>query len=108
MKIQEFAEKYGMEKRRIDYLTNLGFLHPEVDEHNGYRDYNQVCEEEAKRIIIIEAMGWSVTERTIQKLSVYDEFEVENVVLPLIEAERKRLEERTKKAIAFANEMQRG
>ena len=58
MRINEFAEKYGVDKRQIDYWTNLNLLHPEgTSEGNGYRVYGPTAEEEIKKILIVRAMG---------------------------------------------------
>ena len=58
MKINEFAEKYGVDKRSIDYWTNLGLLHPDgTSDGNGYRIYGTEAEKEIKKILIVKAMG---------------------------------------------------
>lgn len=56
MKINDFSKKYGISKRHIDYYTNAGLLHPKKYENN-YRDYDEKCEEEIKKILIVKAMG---------------------------------------------------
>lgn len=58
MTIKEFAEKYCVTKREIDYWTNLGLLHCTSDEENGNgrRIYDSKSEEEIKLILIAIAM----------------------------------------------------
>ena len=51
MYIKDFAEKYGFDRHTIDYWTNLGLLHPKVQD-NGYRDYGDRTDEEIRIIII--------------------------------------------------------
>lgn len=61
MRINNFAEKYGVDKRTIDYWTTIGLLHPDVDANNGYRDYDKKTEEEIKTIIIAVAMNMNAS-----------------------------------------------
>lgn len=51
MKIKEFAKKHNVDRRSVEYWTSCGYLHPEVLE-NGYRDFNEQCDEEMEEILI--------------------------------------------------------
>ena len=51
MLIQEFAEKYNVTKREIDYWTTLGLLHPDIRE-NGYRAYGERADREIGDVLI--------------------------------------------------------
>ena len=71
MMIKEFAEKYGVSRRDIDYWTNCGLLHPRVMS-NGYRDYGQRAEDEMQNILVammIDEPG--SIESTCEKLNCY-------------------------------------
>ena len=60
MNIKEFSEKYSVDKRSIDYWTNLGFLHPGKSEKGSnsrkYRDYTP-CEKEIMKILVLKNAG---------------------------------------------------
>ena len=51
MLIQEFAEKYNVTKREVDYWTTLGLLHPDILE-NGYRDYGDRADREIGDVLV--------------------------------------------------------
>lgn len=51
MKIKEFAKKHNVDRRSVEYWTTCGYLHPEVLD-NGYREYNEQCDEEMEEILI--------------------------------------------------------
>lgn len=59
MTIKEFAKKYNLDKRTVDYYTTRGLFHPKgsSSESNNYRDYDERCEKEAKIITICLAAG---------------------------------------------------
>lgn len=68
MMIKEFAEKYQVERRTIDYWTNLGLLHPLVLD-NGYRVYGEEAEQEMENILVASMMdGPGSIESKYQKL----------------------------------------
>ena len=55
MTIKEFAEKYNLEKRTVDYFTTIGIFHPkEAKSENTtfkvYRDYDKRCERERLKL----------------------------------------------------------
>lgn len=64
MTIGKFAEKYNLDKRNVDYFTNLGIFHPKgsSSKSNSYRDYDERCEKEAKIVVICLAAGMNSTE----------------------------------------------
>ena len=68
MKIHEFAEKYGLAKRQVDYYTIKGLLHPEINTVNRYRDYGSVCEEEVKCIILAKMLYSKVNEENVNMI----------------------------------------
>lgn len=62
MTIKEFAKKYNLEKRTVDYFTTIGIFHPkeaksENTTYKVYRDYDERCEREAKIVVICLAAG---------------------------------------------------
>ena len=71
MRIAEFAKKYEVDRRSIDYWTNIGLLHPDdmVGKGRGYRIYGEKAEEEIKRILIARAMGASPLEEYVDMLN---------------------------------------
>lgn len=73
MRIKEFAETFGVDKRTVDYLTNVGVLHPHVLE-NGYRDYTEKNFEEMPNAIVAMMMdGAESVKEKYKKLEEYDE-----------------------------------
>lgn len=84
MKIHEFAEKYGLQKRQVDYYTMKGLLNPKVCD-NGYRDYS-TCEEEVKGIILAKMMGYKINGENIRAILVLYESDVgKNYIRNMIE-----------------------
>lgn len=57
MRISELSEKYGIDRRELDYFTNLGLVKSTKDDKNGYRDYGEDAEEDVKKILIATSMG---------------------------------------------------
>lgn len=73
MLIKEFCEKFGVSRRNIDYWTNLGLLHPVVNE-NGYRDYGEQAEAEIGYIFIASMMNRPGSlKETVNDIRGYDE-----------------------------------
>lgn len=78
MTIKEFAEKYNLEKRTVDYFTTIGIFHPkEAKSENTnfkvYRDYDEQCEREAKIVVICLAAGMKSEDiLTWTKVILYD------------------------------------
>ena len=69
MKIAEFCQKYGVNRRSVDYWTNVGILHPIVNPNNGYRDYAHTAEQEMKDILTVQILNKGrVTKKLIGEL----------------------------------------
>ncbi|WP_028562236.1 MerR family transcriptional regulator [Paenibacillus pinihumi] len=61
MQIKEFTEKYGISGDTARYYEDEGLLHP-LRLHNGYRDYDEGCEQALKFIIVLKKLGFSLQE----------------------------------------------
>ena len=106
MKISEFAEKYGVDRRSIDYWTNIGLLHPDETSIEGsYRVYGKKAEEEIKKILIAKAMGGSPLEKYVDLLDHLPANLWERVVVAEIENEIRRVTSSYRLALKWAQEM---
>ena len=106
MKIAEFAEKYGVDRRSIDYWTNIGLLHPDgMSEGNGYRVYGEKAEGEIKKILIAKAMGGNPIEEYVDLLDHLPANLWERVVMAGIENEIQRITSSYRLALKWAEEM---
>ena len=56
-KIADFCKKYGVNRRSVDYWTNIGILHPKVNSSNHYRDYSVEAEREMKDILTVQVLN---------------------------------------------------
>lgn len=61
MRIKQL-EKYGLDKRTIDYYTNLGMIPYTTEDGSKYRDYGDDAVVAVKKIIILRDVGLSVKE----------------------------------------------
>jgi len=85
MLITEFCQKHNVSKRSVDYWTNIGLLHPTVNEQNGYRDYGRIAEEEIKRIKLLkEINNGHVKKSDFDTLNGYSVKEWEEEIRPRI------------------------
>lgn len=107
MRIQEFAEKYGVSKRSVDYWTNIGVLHTEDREPNKYRNYGEKAEEEIKEILVLEAMNLPVNSETIRFLRAIPRNQVRKLVLNEIDKQKAKMIEKFDTAWEYAVEIQR-
>ena len=106
MKIAEFADKYGVDRRSIDYWTNIGLLHPDgTSEGNGYRVYGEKAEEEIKKILIAKAMGGSPLEEYVDLLDHLPADLWEKIVVDGIEKEIQRITSSYRLALKWAEEI---
>ena len=106
MKITDLAGKYGVDRRSIDYWTNIGLLHPDgVSKGNGYRVYGDKAEEEIKKILIAKAMGGSPLEEYVDLLDHLPSNLWERVVIAQIESEIQRVTLSYRLALKWAKEM---
>ncbi len=107
MRISEFSKKYGVDKRTIDYWTNCGFLHPQVNKTNGYREYGPEAEKEIKLLLIAKAMDIGSIEETVEALNhpLISKKLFKTYVMHRLE-EKKRIEmTRFNDAIQYAKEL---
>ena len=107
MKINEFAKKYGVDKRTIDYWTNCGLLNPSPCE-NGYRDYDYVCEREVKLLLIAKALNVGSLNDTVNMLNVMPKEAVDMFVIKRILEEKEKQTALYDKAVDYVNELLRG
>lgn len=68
MRIKEFADKYGVTTREVDYWVLLHLIRCEVSEDNSYRNFGPEAEEDVKQVIIAKAMGLPLNTSNIRKL----------------------------------------
>lgn len=109
MTIKQFSEKYHVSRRKIDYWTNIGCLHPTFKENN-YRDYGENCEKEMKLLIIFEAAGFMAAsdfkvllERFMNGFLLYDY----KYLLSMLDEEQKKSEDLFKFAKAYLKDIAR-
>lgn len=105
MKINEFAKKYGVPKRSVDYWTNIGILHPECEEKNKYRHYNEQTEEEIKRVLILQAMNLPINSETMRYLENVPKEMFRKWILEQIRQEQQRVSELYDLAYEYAVEI---
>lgn len=107
MRISEFSKKYGVDKRTIDYWTNCGLLHPQVNKTNGYREYGPEAEKEIKLLLIAKAMGIGSIEETVESLNypLTSKILVKNYVMYRLEAKKRIEMTRFNNAIQYAKEL---
>ena len=61
MRIKELVQ-YGLDKRTIDYYTNLGMIPFTTEAGSNYRDYGEDAVVAVKKIVILRDVGLSVKE----------------------------------------------
>ena len=72
VRINDFCKKHGVNKRSVDYWTNIGILHPEVNPNNGYRDYGARAEDDMQRIKLTRILNnGRVTKEDVEALEYY-------------------------------------
>lgn len=112
MTIKEFAKKYNLDKRTVDYFTNLGIFHPKGSnsESNSYRDYDERCEKEAKIVVICLAAGMKANDISAwTKVIMYDSnCEIPSMMkkffVELITTERAKVTKQYDDALAYIEE----
>lgn len=64
MRINELSKKYNVDKRTIDYYSNVAKILPftQNEGSNKYRDYDVNSEKALKRILILRELGFSIDE----------------------------------------------
>ncbi|MFF2479734.1 MerR family transcriptional regulator [Paenibacillus sp. NPDC058071] len=61
MRIKQFTEKYGISGDTARYYEDEGLLQP-LRLENGYRDYDEGCEQSMRFIIVLKKLGFSLQE----------------------------------------------
>lgn len=63
MRIGQFAKKFGIDTRTIDFYTKTpGLLEPKAIPGSNYRDYDEECEKTLLKILIFRDVGLSINE----------------------------------------------
>jgi len=70
MKIKQFAEKYQLTTDTVRYYEKEGLLHPHKLD-NGYRVYDDTCENTIKLILVLRQLGFTLQE--IKQLLMLDQ-----------------------------------
>lgn len=104
MRINELSKKYGVDRRAIDYYSNLGLLHYTIEGSNGYRDYNEECEKELQKILIVLAMGVKPIDKYVAMLDYLPKEVWEELVIKKINEEIERVTCSYRKALEFAKD----
>lgn len=106
MKIDEFAKLFGQSKRNVDYWTNLGLLHPKINEDNGYRDYGEEAKEDMKKIAILKSAGMKLDKDHLTLITLAEKNpEVKKMLRSLIEGMREKATKQYNAALAFLKEV---
>ena len=83
MKIKEVEQRVGIGRSNIRYYEREGFLRPDRDNENNYREYTEEDVQQLKRIKVLRMMGVSPDD---VKLLFTDKVSLDEVM-------KKRLEE---------------
>ena len=107
MRIGDFCEKYGLDRRSVSYWTDTGVLHPTREEHGlaHWFDYGAECEEEAKKIVIARAMGQSRVEKYMKLLDNLPSELWDMVVFEKIKEEMENVTKQYRLALEYAKEL---
>ena len=108
MNISEFSKKYGLGQLTVDYYTNLGLLHPTVNENNGYREYGPNTEEEVKLILIADAMGAGPAKEYVEVLKILPKREWQKFVKDRIKEELEKAILCYQQVLTYVNEIMEG
>ena len=104
MNIGDFAAKYSVTKREIDYWTDLGLIHPKINEKNGYQIYDAENEKEIKYVIIMKAAGMKLDLAHLGFLKMIPDDMYEQIVVEPILEERRRMSRFYDDALSYARE----
>lgn len=105
MKISEFCKKYNVDRRSVQYWTEIGLLHSEICGRNNYNDYGSKAEEEIKLILIAKAMGGTPLEDYVDMLNHLPNNVWDTLVIPKIKEEMNRVTSSYKQAIQYTLEI---
>lgn len=61
MQIKEIAKKYNLQPDTIRYYEKENLIYPKRLD-NGYRDYDESCEEQLQFILVFKQLGFSIKE----------------------------------------------
>ena len=114
MTIGEFSKKYGLDIRHVNYLTDIGRIHPKTTRKGHYRDYGSEAEEEIKRILICYALDASRTEidNYVEMFESVPASLWKDLVIPRImknwTEDIEKTNRKYKDALAFVKEIEKG
>lgn len=103
MRINELSKKYGVDRRTIDYWTNLGWIRC-AKEKNGYRNYKKEGEEDIRKILILRIAEVKDIEAYLAMDKLPKDFLEQKAVPAIKEAMNKAFKQYTS-ALAYAKKM---
>ena len=103
MRINELSKKYGVDRRTIDYWTNLGWIRF-TKEKNGYRNYRKEGEEDIRKILVLRLAEVKDIETYLAMDKLPKDFLEQQVVPAIKEATTKALRQYAN-ALAYAKKM---
>ena len=94
MQIKEFAELCGVSVRTLHYYDEIGLLHPsEVDEHTGYRFYDETALLRMQEVLFYRELDFSLKSiREILSSPNYDKKQALGEQKKLLTLKKERLE----------------
>ena len=94
MQIKEFAELCGVSVRTLHYYDEIGLLHPsEVDEHTGYRFYDETALLRMQEVLFYRELDFSLKSiREILSSPNYDKKQALGEQNTLLTLKKERLE----------------
>lgn len=106
MRIAQFAEKYGIDTRTVDYWTTIGLIHADRGENGFYREYGDQAEREIKTVLIAQAMntGCSIEECT-DLVRHTPKCLIDEIIVKKISEEMDKVTAQYKRALAYVSEM---
>lgn len=104
MYINEFAEKFYVTKREVQYWIDLGLIHPKKNENNNYQMFDDENEMEIKRVIIMKAAGFELDLAHLGFFKMIPEDMWEDMVIDKIMDARFRASRFYDEALRFARE----
>ena len=105
MFIGEFAKKYGVDRRSVDYWTNLGLIHADYDKNGIYRGYGDLAEREIKEVLVAKAMNHGSLEECTELVRHIPKGMVDDIIIKRIREEMDQVMERYKRALEYAYSM---
>ena len=103
MTIKEVADRYHVSTREVDYWTNLGLIHPKVDENNKYRDYTPSAEKEVIITVIMKAAGIKLDREHFDAIMNLPQDMWEDFLVDRIKSEQKKMNRFYENALWYAS-----